>query len=186
MSKFIPAKIQKKFAERMLKFTSQQERDKQGTNLRNARNVILVYTEKDEAKFKLVKDIALYLKKEFDIKRIMRLAYIDADEKMLPVWHMRKLESDFFCKSDLNWWNKPVRNVQALIQEPYDILVHLDPDDSIPLDFFVAFSKAKMKVSNYSVRRTADFDILLPPVPGDSWKQRNHRIIQFLSDSPLS
>ena len=186
MPKFIPAKLQNKLAERLLRFTSQQDREKQGTYLRNANNLILVYKEEDEAKFKLVKDIANYLKKEFDVKRIMRLAYIDADEKMIPIWHMRKLESDFFCKSDLNWLDRPVKNIQALVQEPFDILIHLDPDQAIPLDFFVAYSQAKMKVSNYSVKRNADYDILLPPVPGDTWKQRNHRIIQFLSDSPLS
>ena len=99
---------------------------------------------------------------------------------------MRKLESDFFGASDLNWFYKPVKNVAGFALEPYDILINLDPDASIPLDFFVAQSRAKMKVSNYSSRRNNDYDILLPPMEGDTWKQRNHRIIKFLSESPLS
>jgi hypothetical protein len=73
-----------------------------------------------------------------------------------------------------------------LINEPYEILINLDPDASIPLDFFVANSKAKMKVANHSSRRKKDYDILLPEEEGDSWKQRTHRVIKFLSESPLS
>lgn len=186
MARLIPKKLRNKIALRILGFTASPEREKQGTSINHAKNLILVYHGETEAKYKLVKDIAHYLKKEFGVKRVMRLAYLDVEEKMTPIWHMRKLESDFFCQSDLNWFSKPVKNVEGFANEPYDILINLDPDASIPLDFFVAESKAKMKVSNYSSRRTKDYDILLPPMEGDNWKQRNHRIIKFLSESSLS
>ena len=184
--KWIPQSLQHKIAKRMLRSAKGHAREKKGVNLKNATQIILVYGETDESKFKLVKDIALYLKSEFEIKRIMRLAYINADEKAIPAWHMRKLEYDFFCLSDLNWYQKPVKNVQRILEEPYDILIHLDPDEHTALDFFVAESRAKMKVANYTSTRAIDFDILLPAQEGDTWKQRNHRIIEFLSDSPLS
>ena len=90
-----------------------------------------------------------------------------------------------YSKIALKTW-KPVKNVEGLANEPFDILINLDPDTAIPIDFFVAMSKAKMKVSNHSSRRKKDYDILLPPAKGDTWKQRNHRIIKFLSESPLS
>lgn len=173
-------------AKRMLRSMKEAVRSKKGVNLRGASQIMLTYTETDERKFKLVKDIALYLKKEYDIKRVMRFAFIPADEKAIPTWHMRKLESDFFCQSDLNWWERPVKNVQSHMDEPYDILIHLDPDEAMPLDFFVAGSKAKMKVANFSNSRAGDFDILIPAQPKDSWKQRNHRIIEFIGDSPLT
>lgn len=117
--------MQKRIAQRMLRSASSQERPKKGVNLRGANQIILVYTETDERKFKLVKDIAVYLKKEYDIKRVMRFAYITGDEKSIPAWHMRKLESDFFCASDLNWYDKPVKHVAAHISEPYDVLIQL-------------------------------------------------------------
>jgi hypothetical protein len=186
MARLIPQKFRTKLALRMLGFTTSTDRNKKGTSINQAKNLILVYHGETEAKYKLVKDVAHYLKKEFGIKRVMRLAYLDVEEKLTPIWHMRKLESDFFCKSDLNWFYKPVKNVAGFALEPYDILINLDPDASIPLDFFVAQSRAKMKVSNYSSRRNKDYDILLPPMEGDTWKQRNHRIIKFLSESPLS
>ena len=184
--RFLPTSIRLRVAERMLRSMKKDARTKKGVNLRGARHIILTYTETDERKFKLVKDIALYLKKEYDIKRIMRFAYIAAEEKAVPAWHMRKLESDFFCESDLNWYQRPVKNVESHVNEPYDILIHLDPDESYGLDFFVASSKAKMKVANFSKSRPSDFDILIPSDPKDSWKQRNHRIIEFIGDSPLS
>jgi hypothetical protein len=186
MARLIPQKLRTKIALRMLSFAPARERAKQGTSLNKANAIILVYQGETEAKYKLVKDIANYLKKEFGIKRVMRLAYIDVEEKATPIWHMRKLESDFFCLSDLNWHYKPIKNIEGLINEPYEILINLDPDASIPLDFFVANSKAKMKVANHSSRRKKDYDILLPEEEGDSWKQRNHRVIKFLSESPLS
>tara|TARA_B100000768_G_C11281853_1_gene379094 strand:+ start:1660 stop:2220 length:561 start_codon:yes stop_codon:yes gene_type:complete len=186
MARLIPQNLKIKIALRMLSFATQSDRLKQGTSLNKAKTVILVYKGETESKYRLVKDIAAYLKKEFGIKRIMRLAYLDVDEKKIPIWHMRKLESDFFCQSDLNWYFRPVKNIDGLIDEPYDILINLDPDASIPLDFFVANSKAQLKVANQSYRRKKDYDILLPPEEGDSWKQRNHRIIKFLSESPLS
>lgn len=170
----------------MLRSLKKNARPKKGVNLRGASQIILTYIETDERKFKLVKDIALYLKKEYDIKRVMRFAYIPADEKAIPMWHMRKLESDFFCESDLNWYQRPVKNVQPHMDEPFDILIHLDPDEAIGLDFFVASSKAKMKVANFSKARSEDFDILIPADSKDSWKQRNHRIIEFIGDSPLT
>lgn len=184
--KILPTSLQKRVAERMLRSAKAQQRPKKGVNLRGANQIILVYTETDERKFKLVKDIAVYLKKEYDIKRVMRLAFINGDEKTVPAWHMRKLESDFFCSSDLNWYDKPVKHVDALLNEPYDVLIHLDPDESTALDFFVAGSKAKMKVASFSTNRPQDFDILIPPQSKDSWKQRNHRIIEFIGDSPLT
>lgn len=178
--------MQKRISKRLLRSAKAQEHPKKGVNLRGADQIILVYKETDERKFKLVKDIAVYLKKEYDIKRVMRFAYIEGDAKSVPTWHMRKLESDFFCTSDLNWYDKPVKHVEAHESEPYDILIHLDPDESTALDFFVAASKAKMKVANFSANRPQDFDILIPPQPEDSWKQRNHRIIEFIGDSPLT
>ena len=111
MARLIPQKLQTKLALRMLGFTTSPDRNKQGASINRAKSLILVYQGETEAKYKLVKDIAQYLKKEFGVKRVMRLAYLDVDEKMTPIWHMRKLESDFFCQSDLNWFYKPIKNV---------------------------------------------------------------------------
>ncbi|MBN31617.1 MAG: hypothetical protein CL845_06430 [Crocinitomicaceae bacterium] len=184
--KILPTLLKQRVAYHMLRSAKVQERPKKGVNLRGSSQIILVYTETDEKKFKLVKDIAVYLKKEYDIKRVMRLAFIQGEKKDVPTWHMRKLESDFFCSSDLNWYDKPVKQVQAHLSQPYDILMHLDPDKAAALDFFVTASQAKMKVANFSANRPQDFDILIPPKANDSWKQRNHRIIEFIGDSPLT
>ena len=182
----IPQKIKERVAQYVLQFSPQVDRLRSGSSLRQMKSMVLVYADHDEAKYKLVRDIATYIKKEFGVKHVMRVAYIDEESKFIPAWHLRKLETDYFCKSDLNWFGKPVSNVNPLLQEPFDVLIHFDPDSSVPLDFFVMASKAKMRVSNHSKMRTKDYDILLPTTKGDNWKQRNHRIIQFLAESPLS
>ena len=86
----------------------------------------------------------------------MRFAYITGDEKSIPAWHMRKLNL-IFCASDLNWYDKPVKHVAAHISEPYDVLIQLNSDESIALDFLCRV-KAKMKVANFSTNRPQDFD----------------------------
>jgi hypothetical protein len=183
---FIPQEIKQRIAQYVLRFSPKVERLRQGSSLREMKSIVILYTDVDEAKYKLVRDIATYIKKEFGVKRVMRVAYIEEESKFIPAWHLRKLEADYFCKSDLNWFGRPTRNIEPLIQESFDVLIHFDPDSSLALDFFVLASKAKMKVSNHSELRKKDYDILLPPTKGDNWKQRNHRIIQFLAESPLS
>ena len=182
----IPISVREKLSKSALQWAPSVDRVKQGMSLNDAERLILVYLDSDEEKFKLVRDIAQFIKLEYRVKRIMRMAFIPHDSKSIPAWHLRKLESDYFCKSDLNLLGKPVRNVHAHLHEPYDILVNLDPDSAMPLDYFIALSKARLKVSNQSEHRPKDYDILLPPVAGDSWKQRNHRIIKFLSEASLS
>ena len=182
----IPQKIKKRVAHYVLQFSPKVERLRRGSSLRQMQSMVILYTDTDEAKYKLVRDIATYIKKEFGVKRVMRVAFIDEESKFIPAWHLRKLEADYFCKSDLNWFGRPVSNVEPLLHEPFDVLIHFDPDESVALDFFVMASKAKMKVSNHSKLRKKDYDILLPPTQGDNWRQRNHRIIQFLAESPLS
>lgn len=184
--KFIPQRIKQQVAHYVLQLSPKVDRLRRGSSLRSMQSMVILYTDHDEAKYKLVRDIATFIKKEYGVKRVMRIAYIDEESKFIPAWHLRKLEADYFCKSDLNWFGRPVRNVAPLMQEPFDVLIHFDPDSSVALDFFVLASKAKMKVSNHSELRKKDYDILLPPTEGDNWKQRNHRIIQFLAESPLS
>ena len=56
--------MQQRIAQRMLRSAKALDRPKKGVNLLGANQIILVYKETDERKFKLVKDIAVYLKKE--------------------------------------------------------------------------------------------------------------------------
>ena len=182
----IPRKIKERVAQTVLQLSPKVDRLRRGSSLRQMESVLILYTDHDETKYKLVRDIGTYIKKEFGVKRVMRVAYIEQESKFIPPWHLRKLETDYFCKSDLNWFGKPVRNVDPLLQAPFDALIHFDPDASLALDFFVMASKAKMKVANHSKLRKKDYDILLPTTKGDNWRQRNHRIIQFLAESPLS
>ena len=113
MARLIPQKLQTKLALRMLGFTTSPDRNKQGASINRAKSLILVYQGETEAKYKLVKDIAQYLKKEFGVKRVMRLAYLDVDEKMTPIWHMRKLESDFFAKAISTGFINPLRMLKG-------------------------------------------------------------------------
>jgi hypothetical protein len=65
-------------------------------------------------------------------------------------------------------------------------LINLDPDAAIPIDFFVAMSKGKDEGEQPFVTSEQRITISSATSEGDTWKQRNHRIIKFLSESPLS
>jgi hypothetical protein len=84
----IPQKIKKWVAHYVLQLSPKVDRLRSGSSLGQMKSMVLVYAEHDEAKYKLVRDIATYIKKEFGVKRVMRIAYIDQESKFIPAWHL--------------------------------------------------------------------------------------------------
>ena len=74
------------------------------------------------------------------------LSYVDNHKKHIPGWLVKKLDSGYFCKSDLNWYGKPQKEVQAFIDCEFDILLDLELEPILPLKHVLVQSKAKMKV----------------------------------------
>lgn len=123
-----------------------ENRERKGCRLSNAHSIGLLYLERDHAHYRFVKDLAKYLHEEVGVKKISMLSYVNNDKKHIPGWLVKKLDSGYFCKSDLNWYGKPQKEVQSFIDYKFDILLDLELEPVLPLKHVLLRSKAKMKV----------------------------------------
>ena len=120
------------------------KREKKGCSLRNADSIGLLYLERDHVFYRTIKDIAKHLEEDFGVRRVSMLSYVDA--KRTPGWLVKKLDSGYFCKTDLNWYGKPKKEIQAFTESEFDILFDLELEPNLPLKHVLKMSSAKMKV----------------------------------------
>lgn len=153
--------IKKSWGRRKLPAKINESRETAVSNFHSAGSVALLYEEKGESYFILVKQYVKYLKSEFGVREVMALCYID-DKKEVPHYHTHRLKFDYFLKSDLNWWYEPdCDQVDSFVSRPYDILINLERSPSLPLEFIQAKSNAALKVGYYRADREAHFDLML-------------------------
>ncbi|MCH2215949.1 MAG: hypothetical protein MK086_12335 [Flavobacteriales bacterium] len=144
-----------------LKAALNTNRETKISNFHNAARVALLYEEKGESYFILVKQYVKYLKSEFGVKEVMALCYID-DKKEVPHYHTHRLKFDYFMKSELNWYYEPqAQQVRNFESTPYDILINLERTPSLPLQFIQLKSAAKLKVGYYQVDKEDYYDLML-------------------------
>ena len=163
-----------------------RQRHTQGFSLRTAETVALVYKSRDEEHYLEIRALAKQLKDSFGLKTVMRFAYVPSEAKKIPAWHMKKLEDDFLCKSDLNWYGRPVWGMRAFCREPYDILIDLEHEKTQAIQFIVQGSEAKMKVGPSHATEDRDYDILMQRAKDESWTDFNQRLISFLANTTLT
>lgn len=153
--------IKKAWGRRKLPSKLNRRRETAISNFHNAGSVAILYEEKGESYYILVKQYVKYLKSEFGVKEVMALCYID-DKKHVPHYHTHRLKFDYFLKSELNWWYEPnCDQVKNFVAYPYDILINLERSPALPLEFIQAESNARLKVGYYNADREDHFDLML-------------------------
>lgn len=153
--------IKKAWGRRKLPGKLNENRETAVSNFHNASSVALLYEEKGESYFILVKQYVKYLKSEFGVREVMALCYID-EKKEVPHYHVHRLKFDYFLKSELNWWYEPnCDQVKNFVANKYDILINLERSPALPLEFIQAESNARLKVGYYRAEREEHFDLML-------------------------
>ena len=170
----------------------------QGCSLKNAKSVGLVYLERDHAHYREIKGLAKALKEEYGVKRVGLMSYVPADEKETPNWLVKKLDSGYLCKSDLNWHGWPTKEFEAFVDTPFDILIDLEIEPVLQLKFVVRKSLAAMKVGIDNAPWNDDLDVrlVLEDVPDEEdmeevdvilqdpmerWREHTKRTLAFLN-----
>ena len=181
-----------------LKRLNQPERERKGCSLRNANSVGLVYLERDHAHYREIKGLAKALKEKYGVKRVGLMSYVPADDKETPNWLVKKLDSGYLCKSDLNWHGWPTKEFEAFVDTPFDILIDLEIDPVLPLKFVVRKSLAAMKVGIDNAPWNVDLDVRLVleeapdegemeevdvilQDPMERWREHTQRTLAFLN-----
>lgn len=134
---------------------------RKGFNFHSAERVAFIYLDSDETFFKSLKKYAKYLKENFNIKSVMMMGFVDEPDKKIPIWQQHKLETDFFSRVNLNWYLKPVSGVKNFLEEDFDILIDFSGGNSLPLNYVLKESVAKMKVGALGSRAARNCDFIL-------------------------
>ncbi|MDA0945735.1 MAG: hypothetical protein RLZZ314_629 [Bacteroidota bacterium] len=184
-----------------LKRMQAPERERRGCSLNQAESVGLLYLERDHAHFREIKDLAKRIKEEYGVKRVGMMSFVQEEEKQTPNWLVKKLDSGYFCKSDLNWYGWPVKEFEAFTQTPFDILIDLELEPIMPLKFVVRSSCAGMKVGPDHPEWANDLDVRLVQEPEEiddmeevdlilhdpmeAWREHTSRTLAFLNQTQL-
>ncbi len=153
--------IKRKLGEHHLRSIGCSARRKAVSNFSDARSVGLIYREKDESFFILVKQYVKYLKAEHGIREVMALAYID-DKKAVPHYHVHRLKYDYFTKAETDWRFEPkCDQVKNFVVRDFDILIDLDKEPCLQMRYVLAASKAKFKVGYYDLKHEEMYDMML-------------------------
>ena len=121
-------------------------------NLKDASSIGILYDATIEKEIDLVKPFVSYF---FDLKKeVKALGFVNS--RQLSRFHIPKLQYDFFCKKDLNWYYRPENYIiDNFIKKEYDILINLCDSNVIPMKYLVASSIARFKIGVYE----EDYDI---------------------------
>lgn len=175
-----PDNISRFLSRHFLDVSPEKSRTVKVTNFAESTSVGLIYKEKNESFYVLVKQYVKYLKEEHGIREILAMAYID--DKNVPFWQVHKLEFDYFCKTDLDWRRKPeTLEVNNFMAKKFDILIDLSIEEHAPLLHILAKSKARFKVGAYNDSKSNLFDMMVDVGANNTFDQYIHKLNHFLT-----
>jgi hypothetical protein len=147
------------------------------SNFDTAKSFGLLFDANDPEIYELVKKYFKYLKESK--KKVHAIGFYDL--KNLPQMEYSKLDYDFFTRKDLNWWGKPGGTfVTNFIEEEYDVLINFSLNDSFPLKYISAMSKAKMKIGKLDEKNSAVYDMMIQQPADKNFKFFMRQVDHYL------
>lgn len=131
---------------------------RKAVNFESAKKIGILYDATDMEKFEIVKQYAknLRLRK----KEVKALGFVNA--KQTDRHQQPTIDLDFFTLNDVNWYYKPAGHiVNNFIHAKHDILICLDLDGCIPLQFISAVSSAGFRVGKYNKANQSFYDMMI-------------------------
>lgn len=149
-------------------------------NFDQATSVGIIYKEKNESFYILVKQYVKHLKAEHGIREVLALAYVD--DKQIPFWQVQKLEFEYFSKSDLDWRLKPTsREVDRFLGKDFDILLDFTLDVVPSLQYVLANSQSQFKVGAWHPQKKDLFDMMVDLNNQNTFDQYLKKLNHFLT-----
>jgi hypothetical protein len=161
------------------------DREVRGGKLGGAGLVAFLYDHRDEAQFRLIRKWAEKLCAEREVGRVVRFVYVPLPEKQLPHFYFQKRDEMYLCRSDWSLFREPRGAVAGFDTTPWDLLVCLEPSPSLPLQYIMWSSQARMKVGSSQRIRPGDCDVLIVPQPGETAAGFSQRSLEFLLNTPM-
>lgn len=137
------------------------------SNFGTARSFGLLFDADKPEDYDLVKKYIKYLRDSK--KKAHAIGFFDL--KTLPQIEYSKLDYDFFTRKDLNWWGKPSGPfIKNFLDEEWDVLINFSLEDSFPLKYLAALSKAKMKIGPHTDSNEKLYDLMIQQPEGKNFK----------------
>jgi hypothetical protein len=157
----LPKRVRQIVGSRILRNEVEPVRLRKGFNFNSADKIGIIYLDQDEAFYKEIIGYSNFLKSNFNISKVMLLAFVDEIEKKIPAWQSHKVDAAFFTRKNLNWHMRPVSGIENFVEDDFDILIDFSGGNSLPLNFILKESKAKMKVGLRGTRAERYCDFIL-------------------------
>lgn len=127
-------------------FSTLQKKERRNVyvcNINEAEHIGIIFNATHTINFEIIKELVKDLNKQ-NIS-VSTLGYVDSDS-LIDHYLIRK-GFDFFTRKELNWYYRPVGDkIQHFINQEFDILINLNLESFLPIDFVTVQSSAKFKV----------------------------------------
>ncbi|NNF02374.1 MAG: hypothetical protein HKN22_06790 [Bacteroidia bacterium] len=134
------------------------KRNGQIVSFENSKKIGILYDSTNEEDYELIKGYVKQIRDQH--KDVQALGYVDS--KQLPNNRFIKLGLDFVTRKMLDWKYEPKDiTVKNFIEEPFDILILLNVEKCLPLQYIAVESKAKFRISNYADKNTKYSDMMI-------------------------
>ncbi|HLG01955.1 MAG TPA: hypothetical protein VI731_00070, partial [Bacteroidia bacterium] len=140
--------LRKRFAyARIISEAKALSRQKRVFNIEDAKTIGIVFRFTTNEDFDLLKKYVLYLREMK--KKVKAIGYYST--KSEPRVQYSKVDYDLFGKSSFNWFGKPTDHIlKNFIEEEFDILIDLNPEDDLVITYIAATSRAHFKIGRYA------------------------------------
>lgn len=173
--------IKEKFGWSRLRKDRPPLRTKEVHNFEDAQSVGILYKEKGEGFYILVKQYVKYLKSKHGIRDVMAFCYID-EKGNVPHYQVHKLKYDYFDKSEVNWRMEPISSqATKFVETEYDILIDLEREPVLPLQFILARSRARFKVGYFGTGRSEYYDLMIDVPPHATFDEYINQVNHYLT-----
>ena len=124
------------------------DRSVKAVHLYSAKKAAVVFRATGQADFELIQNFIKTMKEEgVDVSAV---GFVK--EKKIPNMFLLRKGYSFFCLEDLNWYCKPIAPfVESFLKEKFDILIDLNLERCLPLDYLVYLADAGFKAGKHFV-----------------------------------
>lgn len=133
-------------------------RNKQVFNLDEAKTIGIAFEFTTSEDFELLKKYVLYLRELK--KKVKVIGYYTG--KVEPAVQYSKVDYDFVTEKSFTWWGKSSGHIVTnFVEEPYDVFIDINFNDTIALRHIGYCSAASFKIGRYIEDAETPFDMLI-------------------------
>lgn len=167
-------KVRFYFYQRALKKATKKSANimREMVNINNAQHIGVLYNATNPKDIATIAQWVAQWQKEG--KKVSTLGYINNKSK-------DGVADNFFDKNNINWYEVPFgEKIEKFQAQAFDILISTIKEESLPLEYLVASSKAKFRVGAFSQAKTNYYELMINVKQHNELPYLLKQIVHFL------